>query len=150
MVGRSTHDDAPEGVQLAFATNRRRIAQAGQRIDRTAPACRRGIGNGEPLAQGKNCGRKITKPKINLLIVDQHPGAYDQRAAAAGSACGCDDGVTEAGGRPPAANVPPPAVSFDCCIKDSVPRLRPCDSSQRERFGRFCADTRLSARPTRQ
>ena len=86
----------------------------------------------------KNCGRKITKPKINVLIVINTQEPTIKRCSSGGFSmsdaltCGTGAGTSTGG------SVPPPADSFSiACIKDSASAVRPCDSSQRGDSGRF-------------
>src|ERR1700730_9902685 len=86
----------------------------------------------------KNCGRKITKPKIKVLIVisTQEPtirrcsnGGLRMSDAAAGAAGGA---TTTRGGGLPAED----SVSI-ACIRASASAVRLVDSSQRGDSGRF-------------
>ncbi len=86
----------------------------------------------------KNCGRKITKPKIKVLIVISTQEPTIMRCSSGGLSM--SDAVTWAtgAGTTTGGSVPPPADSFSiACIRDSASAVRPCDSSQRGDSGRF-------------
>ena len=96
----------------------------------------------------KNCGRKITKPKISVLIVISTQQPTSRRCSSGGfsmsmaATCGTGAGTTTGG------SVPPPADSFSIdCIKASASAVRPCDSSQRGDSGRFLRRYQTTSEP---
>src|SRR5664280_1238025 len=86
----------------------------------------------------KNCGRKLTKPKISVLMVisTQLPTIMRCRIGGGGLAAG--------------GNAPAPAVtSFSIdVIKASASALRPFDSSQRGDSGKFLRRYQTISEPT--
>ena len=97
----------------------------------------------------KNCGRKITKPKINVLIVISTQEPTIMRCSSGGlnmsdaATCGTGAGTTTGG------SGLPPAVSFSIvCINASASSVRPCDSSQRGDSGRFLRRYQTMSEPT--
>src|SRR5665213_1338644 len=86
----------------------------------------------------KNCGRKITKPKISVLMVINTQQPTSNRCRIGGlnisEADRCATGaVTIGGGKDSDGEA---SASIDC-ISASASAVRPCDSSQRGDSGRF-------------
>src|SRR6202034_3966101 len=97
----------------------------------------------------KNCGRKITKPKISVLIVisTQEPtiircnsGGLIMSIAAAGLTAG---GITTGG----SGLLPLASVSI-ACISASASSSRPSDSNQRGDSGKFLRRYQTMSEPT--
>ena len=98
----------------------------------------------------KNCGRKITKPKISVLMVisSQHPTSRRCRIGGLNieAAVSCVTGAVMAG----AGSGPVVAATSASmvCISASASASRPCASSQRGDSGRFLRRYHTISAPT--
>ena len=97
----------------------------------------------------KNCGRKITKPKISVLIVISTQLPTSSRCRIGGlniaAPVSCGVGAPNFGaGSVPAVD----ATSFSMvCIRASASALRPCASSQRGDSGKFLRRYQTTSEP---